>query len=100
MYEFFLAIPRMKLRKRTASETLRHVLTGLHRAMEAIFGSVNSTEGKTLMYAVIIMAQAAWRWAKDLPELTNQDLQGCQVCLYAFFAPFRCLIKLIVFSYC
>lgn len=79
------AIKRLKLRKRTASETLQPLLSNLRRAMEAISVRVKSDDAKVLMGDIESMVSAMSKWVGNLPTIDDEESRKCRVRLYAFF---------------
>lgn len=78
------AIPRLKLRRRTASETLEPLFSNLQRAMEAVSVRVKSDEGKELMSETESMISAALKWIGSLPMTDDEEFRKCLVRVYAF----------------
>ncbi|XP_006455730.1 hypothetical protein AGABI2DRAFT_187913 [Agaricus bisporus var. bisporus H97] len=72
------AIKRLKLRKRTASETLQPLLSNLRRAMEAISVRVKSDDAKVLMGDIESMVSAMSKWVGNLPTIDDEESRKCR----------------------
>ncbi|KAJ3568098.1 hypothetical protein NP233_g5935 [Leucocoprinus birnbaumii] len=72
-------IPRLKLRKRSASDILRPLLSDLKRALEAVSYQAEQEESWNLLAAVEMMVNRVWRWAKDLPAVESEEVTKCQL---------------------
>lgn len=90
-----LAIPRLRLRKSSASETLHSPLSELRRTVEAVSLHAQSGEARDLMIAVHTMVIRISSWVKDLPAIEPEEVAKCQVGAYIlpyihlFTRPFR-----------
>ncbi|KAF9450507.1 hypothetical protein P691DRAFT_758101 [Macrolepiota fuliginosa MF-IS2] len=72
------AIPRLKLRKRTASETLQPLLSDLRRALEAVSVHATAPDAKVLVNTVGDIPRAVFKWVQDLPEVDQEEKEKCQ----------------------
>ncbi|KIJ97359.1 hypothetical protein K443DRAFT_9953 [Laccaria amethystina LaAM-08-1] len=71
------SIPRLKLRKKTAPDTLRPLLTELE-TMNVIAGPKASTEeGRALISATASLVKRATEWVKGSPDAKEEDVLGC-----------------------
>lgn len=75
------AIPRLKLRKRSASETLQPLLSDLQPAMDAVSYQANSLQSRDLMTSVERMVNRVLKWVKDLPAIEPEEVAKCQFAL-------------------
>ncbi|EDQ98039.1 uncharacterized protein LACBIDRAFT_336329, partial [Laccaria bicolor S238N-H82] len=71
------SIPRLKLRKKTAPDTLRPLLTELE-TVNLMAGSTASTEeGRALISATASLVKRAAQWVKGIPDAKEEDALGC-----------------------
>ncbi|EDR02134.1 uncharacterized protein LACBIDRAFT_310068 [Laccaria bicolor S238N-H82] len=71
------SIPRLKLRKKTAPDTLRPLLTDLEN-VNVMAGSTASTEeGRALISATASLVKRAAQWVKDTPDAKEEDVLEC-----------------------
>ncbi|EDR06734.1 uncharacterized protein LACBIDRAFT_299557 [Laccaria bicolor S238N-H82] len=71
------SIPRLKLRKKTAPDTLRPLLTELEN-VNVMAGPTASTEqGRALISATASLVKRAAQWVKDISDAREEDALGC-----------------------
>ncbi|TFK41716.1 hypothetical protein BDQ12DRAFT_678392 [Crucibulum laeve] len=70
------AIPKLKLRRKTASETVRPLLLELDTAVSLASGRASKDEGRLLISNVSILAAKVIGWAKDFANV--DEVKGCK----------------------
>ncbi|KAJ7596497.1 hypothetical protein C8J56DRAFT_288592 [Mycena floridula] len=68
------AIPRLKLRKKTVSETIRPLLADMQSTLETSSHRISRDLGREIIIAVSTLAQALAAWANDQPDVEEAEL--------------------------
>ena len=84
----YKAIPRLKLRKRSASESLRPLLIDISQAIEQAAPYANPSQSATMMHLIRDVLYCALSWAQnrdnpsDIPVFKVSVI--CVRCVYIF----------------
>jgi len=71
----------MKLRRKTASETLKPLFEELERIIDLASQRLTREEGRSILVSVTRLAQAAGTWAEDMtPATAPEDFAASKVC--------------------
>jgi hypothetical protein len=77
MIHIILAIPRLKLRRKSASDTLRPLFTQLGHALQLSSSRASRDEGRATIAAVSHLVNQVIKWAKN--TTTEEDFVVCKV---------------------
>ncbi len=83
----YQAIPRLKFRKKPASETLRPIVTELASASRRAGPHSSRDEGRQIMEASADLVVKLDSWAKTQPDAQKDEITSCRV-----RAPIICLV--------
>ena len=70
----------MKLRRKTASETLKPLFEELERIIDLASQKITRDEGRSILVSVTRLAQAAGTWAEDMSATAPEDFAASKVC--------------------
>lgn len=70
----------MKLRRKTASETLKPLFEELERIIDLASQRLTREEGRSILVSVTRLAQAAGTWAEDMTATAPEDFAASKVC--------------------
>jgi len=73
------ALPRLRLRRKTASETIRPLLSELEGVIKLAGACCSRDEGRALTTSVSHLVRNVAGWMKTIVDVTDEEILACQV---------------------
>jgi len=70
----------MKLRRKTASETLKPLFEELERIIDLASQKFTREEGRSILVSVTRLVQGAGAWAEEMSATASEDFAASKVC--------------------
>ena len=79
MLKYSKAISRMKLRRKSAPDTLRPLFKELQAVIQLAVPTLTTQEGRTIISGIAVLCQKTAKWAETVAGTEHEDSQLSKV---------------------